>query len=268
MILYYCLILIIQDTAFQLAEVYIAYLNCLTLLGWSFSVESCSHIWYCTVIRRQHVGLNVRRMTFRWCSKTTLTIVYTTCLRPSTMTLQTAATELSNKEKSVTVATLRLRSDEYDNKWSKNYRRKAASLIVTPHGGEWIRPTLTPIWYIVPWAHPFVHRSPVCPTQTHKHTDHATSVAVGRIYAMHAIQPNDGLRGSANLVLTATGFVNRNGQFTTPTESTPFNRSPNNLSHVITAASLRLCQIRYISVHGGCWAYGWNITKIIFIYIS
>jgi len=30
--------------------------------------------------------------------------------------------------------------------------------------------------------------------------------------------------------------------------------------------TLRLCQINCISVHGGFWAHGWNITKIIFIY--
>ena len=29
---------------------------------------------------------------------------------------------------------------------------------------------------------------------------------------------------------------------------------------------LRLCQIRCKSVHGGFWAHGWNMTKIIFIY--
>jgi len=42
------------------------------------------------------------------------------------------------------------------------------------------------------------------------------------------------LRGSASPVLTATGFVNGKGQFSTPTESTPLNRSRKNLSQVIT----------------------------------
>ena len=45
------------------------------------------------------------------------------------------------------------------------------------------------------------------------------------------------LRGSASDVLTATGFVNGKGQFSTPTESTPLNRSPKNLSQVITSAT-------------------------------
>jgi len=42
-----------------------------------------------------------------------------------------------------------------------------------------------------------------------------------------------GLRGSASAVLTATGLVNRRWQFSTPTESTPLNRSPKNWSQVI-----------------------------------
>ena len=45
------------------------------------------------------------------------------------------------------------------------------------------------------------------------------------------------LRGSASPVLTATGFVNGKGQFSTPTKSTPLNRSPKNLSQVITSAT-------------------------------
>ena len=45
------------------------------------------------------------------------------------------------------------------------------------------------------------------------------------------------LRGSASPVLTATGFINGKGQFLTPTESTPLNRSPKNLSQVITSAT-------------------------------
>ena len=44
------------------------------------------------------------------------------------------------------------------------------------------------------------------------------------------------LRGSASPVLTATGLVNGNGQISTPTESTPLNRSPKKLSQVITSA--------------------------------
>ena len=46
-----------------------------------------------------------------------------------------------------------------------------------------------------------------------------------------------GLRGSAGPVLTATGFVNGRGQFSTPTESTPLDRSPQILLLVITSAT-------------------------------
>jgi len=48
---------------------------------------------------------------------------------------------------------------------------------------------------------------------------------------------NHGLRGSASPVLTATGFVNGRWQFSTPTESTPLDRSPENLLLVITSAT-------------------------------
>ena len=46
------------------------------------------------------------------------------------------------------------------------------------------------------------------------------------------------------------------GNFRLPTESTPLNRSPKNLSQVITSATPTLCQIRCISVQGellGTW---------------
>jgi len=56
------------------------------------------------------------------------------------------------------------------------------------------------------------------------------------------------------------------GNFRPPTESTPLNRWPKNLLQVITSRPLRLCQIRCTYVHGGFWAHGWNITKLIFIY--
>jgi len=45
------------------------------------------------------------------------------------------------------------------------------------------------------------------------------------------------LRGSASPVLTATGFVNGRWQFSTPTESTPLDRSPKNLVQVIMSAA-------------------------------
>ena len=57
-----------------------------------------------------------------------------------------------------------------------------------------------------------------------------------------------GLRGSASPVLTATGFVNGRWQFSTPTESTPLDRSTKNLLLVIMSATptavLNLVQIR------------------------
>ena len=55
-----------------------------------------------------------------------------------------------------------------------------------------------------------------------------------------SFEPNHrlrGQRGSASPVLTATGFVNGKGQFSTPTESTPLNRSPKTLSQVITSST-------------------------------
>ena len=49
--------------------------------------------------------------------------------------------------------------------------------------------------------------------------------------------PDHGLRGSASPVLTATGFVNGRWQISTPTESTPLDRSPKNLLLVITSVT-------------------------------
>jgi len=46
-----------------------------------------------------------------------------------------------------------------------------------------------------------------------------------------------GLHGSASPVLTASGFDNERGQFSTTTESTPLDRSPKNLLPVITSAT-------------------------------
>ena len=48
---------------------------------------------------------------------------------------------------------------------------------------------------------------------------------------------NHGLRGSASPVLTATGFVNGRWQFSTPTESTPLDRSQKKLLLVITSVT-------------------------------
>ena len=70
-----------------------------------------------------------------------------------------------------------------------------------------------------------------------------------------------GLRDSASLVLTTTGFVNGRWQFLTATESTPIDRSPKHLVQVITSGPPRLCQIWCKSVDEGFWATGWNITN-------
>jgi len=39
------------------------------------------------------------------------------------------------------------------SKWSKNFDERPHCNLVTPWDGESIRPTLNPIYYIVPWAH-------------------------------------------------------------------------------------------------------------------
>jgi len=74
------------------------------------------------------------------------------------------------------------------------------------------------------------------------------------------------LRGSASPVLTATGFVNGKWQFSTPHRiDTPRPISKKFVTGYYVGDPLRLCQIRCISAHGGFWAHGWNITKIIFM---
>ena len=55
--------------------------------------------------------------------------------------------------------------------------------------------------------------------------------------ALETIVFYHGLCGSASPVLSATGFVSGRGQFLTPTESTPPDRSPKNLLLVITSAT-------------------------------
>ena len=76
-----------------------------------------------------------------------------------------------------------------------------------------------------------------------------------------------GLRGSASPVLTATGFVNGRGQFSTPTESTPLDQSPKNLLLVITSATStavpNLVQIRPRGLLGKWVKY----NEILFIYL-
>ena len=75
------------------------------------------------------------------------------------------------------------------------------------------------------------------------------------------------LHSSASLMLKATDLGNGRWQFSTPTESTPLNRSPKICYKWLRQLPLRLCQIWYKSVRGGFWANGWNITKFLFIYL-
>jgi len=69
---------------------------------------------------------------------------------------------------------------------------------------------------------------------------------------------------AASPVLTATGFVNGKGQFSTPNRIDT--AQPITKKIFTGRRPYRYCQIRCTSVHGGFWAHGWNITKIIFIY--
>ena len=57
------------------------------------------------------------------------------------------------------------------------------------------------------------------------------------VHAVLACMAHHGLRGSASPVLTASGFVNGRWQLSTPTESTPLDRSPKNLLPVIMSAT-------------------------------
>ena len=41
----------------------------------------------------------------------------------------------------------------YDNKWSKNFDKRPHRHLDNLRGGEQIRPTLSPIYYMAPWAH-------------------------------------------------------------------------------------------------------------------
>jgi len=62
----------------------------------------------------------------------------------------------------------------------------------------------------------------------------AASFYVGSTENIYSYQ---GLRGSASPLLTATVFVDGIWQFSTPTESTPLDRSPKNLLLVIMSAT-------------------------------
>jgi len=81
---------------------------------------------------------------------------------------------------------------------------------------------------------------------------------------------NHGLRGSARRVLTGTGFINGRWQYSTPTESTPLDRSQKNLSLVITSATPtdvpNLAQIRPGGDPGQMVKYKLNESFYLFIY--
>ena len=49
--------------------------------------------------------------------------------------------------------TTTLQPESTDNKWSHNFDEKPHRRLVTPRGDEWIRPTLTPIKYMLRWTH-------------------------------------------------------------------------------------------------------------------
>jgi len=55
-----------------------------------------------------------------------------------------------------------------------------------------------------------------------------------------------GLRGRASPVLTATGFVYGRGQFLTPTESTPTDRSPKNLLSLLVISVKKLNSLKHL----------------------
>jgi len=74
----------------------------------------------------------------------------------------------------------------------------------------------------------------------------------------------------ASPVLTAIGFVNGKGQFSTSTESTPLNRSPNIkfVTGNYVGNPYSCTKLGVYPSTGGFWAHGWNITEIIFIYAA
>ena len=80
-------------------------------------------------------------------------------------------------------------------------------------------------------------------------------------------QCNHRLRGSASPVLTATGFVNGKGQFSTPHRID----TPQPITKIFVTVDYvgNPYGCAKLGAHpsmGGFWAHGWNITKIIFIY--
>ena len=78
-----------------------------------------------------------------------------------------------------------------------------------------------------------------------------------------------GLRGSARPVLTATGFVNGRGQFSTPHRiHTPWPITKKFVASDYVGDPYGCAKFGANPSTGGFWANGWNITKILFIYLS
>ena len=75
------------------------------------------------------------------------------------------------------------------------------------------------------------------------------------------------LRGSASPVLTATGFVNGKGQFSTPHRiDTPQPITKIFVTGDYVGDPYGCAKLGAYPSTGGFWTHGWNITKIIFIY--
>ena len=75
-----------------------------------------------------------------------------------------------------------------------------------------------------------------------------------------------GLRVSASRVLTATGFVNGRWQLSTPTDSTPLDRSPKNLVQMITSAAPTAVPNLVQTREGGSVQMG-ELKRNVFIYL-
>jgi len=75
------------------------------------------------------------------------------------------------------------------------------------------------------------------------------------------------LCGSASPMLTATDFVIGKGQFSTPTVSTPSTDHQTICHKWLCRRPLQLCKLSGNSSTAGVWAHGWNITKIIILFI-
>jgi len=88
-----------------------------------------------------------------------------------------------------------------DNKWSNNLMKGRIAILSPLAEGKWILPTLTPCntrflgptWISFPngisiASAIFEHAAHPCVQHTHRDTQTTLSVAIGRIYAMHAMR--------------------------------------------------------------------------------